>query len=133
MASVRDRLVTFRDERGRELINLPGAPRPEPEMPATVRFLTAFHYVVLGYQYRTRIIDDAHRGLSVAGARFVLVDGRVSATWTVEDDAVVVRPLRRFSRSERAEVVEEGKELAAFLVGERKLRSPAKIVYKGPN
>ncbi|HEY0697138.1 MAG TPA: crosslink repair DNA glycosylase YcaQ family protein, partial [Micromonospora sp.] len=52
-------------------------------------FLPAFDNAVLGFDDRSRIIDDADRGLSVQGARFVLVDGRVAGTWTTERDAVV--------------------------------------------
>lgn len=117
VAALRGELVTFRDERGRELLDLPDAPRPDPETPAPVRFLPAFDNAILGYDDRTRIIDDADRGLSVAGARVVLVDGRVSATWDVEAETgtVTVTPLRRFSRAERDEVGEEGRELAGFL------------------
>ncbi|WP_419153367.1 DNA glycosylase AlkZ-like family protein [Streptomyces lividans] len=70
---------------------------------------------VLGYQDRGRIIGDPHRGLSVTGARFVLVDGRVSATWTVKDGTVTVAPRRRLTRPERAEVAAEGQALASFL------------------
>ncbi|WP_031085089.1 winged helix DNA-binding domain-containing protein [Streptomyces sp. NRRL WC-3549] len=113
--AVRDRLVSFRDGRGRELLDLPDAPRPDPDTPAPVRFLPAFDNAVLGYQDRSRIIDDAHRGLSVEGARMVLVDGRVGATWTVDAGTVDVAPLRGFSRAERAAVLEEGGELALFL------------------
>ncbi|MEU5261632.1 winged helix DNA-binding domain-containing protein [Amycolatopsis sp. NPDC021455] len=113
--AVREELVVFRDERGRELLDLPEAPRPDPGTPAPVRFLPAFDNAILGYDDRSRIIDDAHRGLSVAGERVVLVDGRVSATWTVDGAAVVVRPLRRLSRPERGEVAAEGSALAAFL------------------
>jgi hypothetical protein len=115
VAAVREELVSFRDERGRELLDLPGAPRPDPETLAPVRFLPAFDNAILGYDDRTRIIDDEHRGLSVAGARVVLVDGRVAATWTVEDGTVAVAPLRRFSRAERESVAEEGRALAMFL------------------
>ncbi|AEK41437.1 hypothetical protein AMES_2872 [Amycolatopsis mediterranei S699] len=113
--AVREELVVFRDERGRELLDLPGAPQPDPGTPAPVRFLPAFDNAILGYDDRSRIIDDAHRGLSVAGERVVLVDGRVAATWTTEDDAVVVRPLRRLTGAERAEVAAEGSGLAGFL------------------
>ena len=80
-----------------------------------MRFLPAFDNAILGYHDRSRIIDDAHRGLSVAGARVVLVDGRVAATWSVEADTVIVTPLRRFSRADRAAVAEEGREVAVFL------------------
>ena len=97
------------------VLDLPGAPRPEPDTPAPVRFLPAFDNAVLGYHDRSRIIDDAHRNLSVAGARFVLVDGRVAATWTVDGGVVVVTPLRAFTRAERAAAAEEGAALASFL------------------
>lgn len=113
--AVREELVSYRDERGRELLDLPGAPLPEPETLAPVRFLPAFDNAVLGYDDRGRIIDDEHRGLSITGARFVLVDGRVAATWTVEDGTVTITPLRRFSRAERESVAEEGRALALFL------------------
>ncbi|MFE0022546.1 winged helix DNA-binding domain-containing protein [Amycolatopsis sp. NPDC059021] len=117
VSAIREELVSFRDERGRELLDLPGAPRPDPATPAPVRFLPAFDNAILGYQDRGRIIDDEHRGLSVAGERVVLVDGRVAATWSVEADTVSVTPLRRFSRAERAGVAEQGQALALFLSG----------------
>ncbi|GAA5142367.1 hypothetical protein GCM10023320_82530 [Pseudonocardia adelaidensis] len=82
-----------------------------------MRFLPAFDNTLLGYGDRSRIVDDAHRGLSVAGERAVLVDGRVAATWALGAGTVVVTPLRRFSRADRAAVAEEGRELAAFLSG----------------
>lgn len=108
VAAVRDELVRFRDERGRELLDLPDAPRPDPDTPAPVRFLPAFDNAILGYQDRGRIIDDAHRGLSVAGERVVLVDGRVAATWRVTDEVVTVEPLRAFSRADRDAVADQG-------------------------
>jgi hypothetical protein len=115
VAAVRDELIAFRDERGRELLDLPDAPRPDPDTPAPVRFLPAFDNAILGYDDRSRIVDDAHRGLSVAGERAVLVDGRVAATWTVDAGTVAVAPLRRLSRADRAAVAEEGRAMAAFL------------------
>lgn len=117
VAAVREELVTFRDERGRELLDLPDAPRPDPDTPAPVRFLPAFDNAILGYRDRGRIVDEVHRGLSVAGERVVLVDGRVAATWKVGESGVVVTPLRRLGGRERAAVVEEGRELASLLSG----------------
>ncbi|QFY13071.1 winged helix DNA-binding domain-containing protein [Nonomuraea phyllanthi] len=117
VAAVRGELVSFRDERGRELLDLPDAPRPDPDTPAPVRFLPAFDNAILGYHDRGRIIDDAHRGLSVSGARVVLVDGRVTATWTQDAGTVTVTPLRDLTRAERTAVAEEGADLASFLSG----------------
>ncbi|WP_129292844.1 winged helix DNA-binding domain-containing protein [Streptomyces lydicus] len=116
VAAVRAELVSFRDEHGRELLDLPDAPRPGPDTPAPVRFLPAFDNAILGYRYRERIIDDAHRGLSVAGERAVLVDGRVAASWKVDRDATVtITPLRRLTPAERSKTTEQGQALAAFL------------------
>jgi hypothetical protein len=118
VSALRGELVAFRDERGRELLDLPDAPRPDPDTPAPVRFLPAFDNAILGYHDRGRIIDEAHRGLSVEGARVVLVDGRAAATWSVETDTVLVTPLRRFSRADRKSVAGEGRALASFLSGD---------------
>jgi hypothetical protein len=115
VAAIREELVSFRDERGRELLDLPGAPRPDPDTPAPVRFLPAFDNAILGYDDRDRVIDRAHRHLSVAGERVVLVDGRVGATWTRDAGTVLVRALRRLTRAERDAVAEEGRGVASFL------------------
>jgi hypothetical protein len=112
---LRPRLLVLRDERGRELLDLPGAPRPDPATPAPPRFLPAFDNAVLGYADRGRIIDDAHRGLSVTGARFVLVDGRVAATWTVTEGELRITPLAPLGAPGRAAVVEEGERLMDLL------------------
>ncbi|GAB3410167.1 hypothetical protein GCM10027569_25400 [Flindersiella endophytica] len=44
-----------------------------------------------------------------------MVDGRVAATWNVEDGTVIVNPLRRFSWADRSAVGEQARELASFL------------------
>jgi hypothetical protein len=119
VARLRPRLRTFRDTRGRTLLDVPDAPLPDPDTPAPVRFLPAFDNAVLGFDDRSRIIDDADRGLSVQGARFVLVDGRVAGTWTTAraGDALHldVTTHRRLTAEERADVEQEGVRLAAFL------------------
>ncbi|GAA2331342.1 winged helix DNA-binding domain-containing protein [Streptomyces kunmingensis] len=115
VGAVREELVVFRDERGRELLDLPGAPRPDPDTPAPVRFLPAFDNAILGYRDRSRIIDDAHLGLSVAGHRTVLVDGRVTASWTVRDDRLRISPLRPLTPQEQEAVHAEAQNLTGFL------------------
>lgn len=120
VARLRPQLRTYRDDRGRDLLDVVGAPLPDGDERAPVRFLPAFDNAVLGYDDRSRIIGAEHRGLSVAGARFVLVDGFVAATWTSSDRQdgeveVTVRPLRALTPSERADVEAEGTSLAAFL------------------
>ncbi|MEU5088838.1 winged helix DNA-binding domain-containing protein [Streptomyces sp. NPDC021356] len=113
--ALRGELVGFRDERGRELLDLPDAPRPDADTPAPVRFLPAFDNAILGYHDRSRIIDDAHLGLSVAGRRVVLVDGRVAARWVTECGRVGVTPLRTLSAQEKRLVRQEADLLTEFL------------------
>ncbi len=120
---LRPELRTFRDERGRELFDIADGTLPDSETPAPPRFLPAFDNAVLGFDDRSRIIDDAHRRLSVAGARFVLVDGRVAATWTtdgdVDDITLRVRALRPLRRADCDAVVAEGETLLTFLTDGR--------------
>jgi len=118
---LRPRLRTFRDTRGRELLDIPDGPLPDPETPAPPRFLPAFDNAVLGYDDRSRIIDDRHRGRSVEGARFLLVDGRVAGVWTIlpADDTATLRItlLTRPSRPDTEELVAEGERLLAWHTG----------------
>ena len=61
--AMRDELAVFADERGRELFDLPGAPRPAADVPAPARFLPEFDNLVLAYDDRSRVIADEHRPL----------------------------------------------------------------------
>ncbi|MEV6211822.1 crosslink repair DNA glycosylase YcaQ family protein [Kitasatospora sp. NPDC051914] len=80
-----------------------------------VRFLPAFDNAVLGYHDRSRIIDALHLGLSGAGHRMVLVDGRVTATWTVRSHRLRISPLRPLTAPEQEAVRAEAQDLTAFL------------------
>ena len=117
---LRPDLAEFRDERGRVLLDVPEGPRPGRETALPPRFLPAFDNAVLGYDDRSRIIDDEHRGLSVAGARFLLVDGRVAGVWASAGTAdagieITVRRLRELAGEEEDEVAIEAARLAGFL------------------
>lgn len=85
---LRPGLLAFRDERRRELFDLPDAPRPDPETPAPARFLPAFDNVLLAHDDRTRIVADEHRPLVVTKNLRVhptfLWDGVVTGTWKAE-------------------------------------------------
>ncbi len=112
---LRPGLRTFRDERGRELLDIPDGPLPDPDVPAPPRFLPAFDNAVLGFDDRSRIIDDQFRGLSVTGARFLLVDGRVAAVWTITPDAVLrVTLLTPQTPADVDAVVAEGEALLSW-------------------
>lgn len=116
---LRPRLLVFRDERGRELYDLPGAPRPSERTAAPVRLLPDYDNLLLSHADRTRVIDDAtRRALAVPNGvapGTVLVDGFVRGSWKLGDAALVLTPLADWSRAERAAAVAEGEGLLALL------------------
>jgi len=117
---LRPGLAEFRDERGRVLLDVPEGLLPHRETTLSPRFLPAFDNAVLGYDDRSRIIDDEHRGLSVAGARFLLVDGRVAGVWASAGSAegwieITIRRLGKLAGDEQDAVEVEAARLAGFL------------------
>ena len=87
---LRLRLRPFRDERGRELYDLPDAPRPDPDTPAPPRFLPEYDNVLLSHADRTRFVSQDHRSwifntpAPVHGT--VLHDGFMAGTWSIDRD-----------------------------------------------
>ncbi len=117
---LRPRLITFRDERGRELFDLPDAPRPSESTAAPVRFLPEYDNVVLSHDDRSRFFDPADRAaLSqrwwAIGWGRVLHDGVVSAVWRLEPDGLIVRHVERLPKRALAAIAAEGRRLARFL------------------
>ncbi|MCO8271820.1 winged helix DNA-binding domain-containing protein [Actinoplanes sp. TRM 88003] len=108
---LRPQLRSFRDQRGRELLDVLDGPLPDPDQPVPPRFLPAFDNVVLGFDDRSRVIDHAYRGHSVEGARFLLVDGRVAGRWTLTGDTLRVL---LFHPVDVDPVVAEAEELLAW-------------------
>ena len=127
VAPLRDRLVTFaHPDTGRELLDLPDAPRPGAEVPAPVRFLPEYDNVFLGHADRSRIaqVPVPPSVLEPNGSvRLVLVDGMVAGCWTIPREEgparLVVRNLAPWSRAQRRAVVEEGEALLALLAPDR--------------
>ncbi|WP_449406556.1 winged helix DNA-binding domain-containing protein [Nocardiopsis valliformis] len=85
---LRERLVSFRDEAGVELFDLPEAPRPSADVPAPARFLYDFDNLLRGHADRNRVISaenlkriSSRNGMPPAT---VLVDGEVAAVWKVD-------------------------------------------------
>jgi hypothetical protein len=119
---LRPQLATFSDERGRELFDLPDAPRPDPGTPAPPRFLPEYDNVLLSHADRTRVMP-ADRRVPLPpgnGARVgtVLVDGIMRARWRIAADGgaamLVVEPYEPLSQRNAAAVRAEGRRLLRF-------------------
>jgi len=112
-------LRRFRDEHGRELVDLRRAPLPPGDSPAPVRFLPRYDNLVLSHADRTRVITDEHRRTVIHGGGMVeatfLVDGFVAGLWKVERGRVRVEPFAPLPRAWRREVDDEASRLEAWL------------------
>ena len=119
--ALRPKLVTFRDERGKELFDLPKAPRPDEDVEAPVRFLPDYDNLMLAYADRTRIIADDHRKHMITNNLGVLpaflVDGVVSGTWKIEKKKLKLNPFVKLSKRVLDELREEGEKLVEFVEG----------------
>ncbi|WP_342380239.1 winged helix DNA-binding domain-containing protein [Myxococcus stipitatus] len=123
---LRPRLLTFRDEQGVELFDVPDAPRPDGDTPVPVRFIPDFDNLLLSHADRTRIISEPHRKrvFTVNGIirPTVLVDGFVRGMWKLERKKahVVLRvePFARLSREDRDALTEEGMRLLACVASD---------------
>jgi hypothetical protein len=123
---LRPRLATFRDEHGRELFDLPDAPRPDPAVPAPVRLLGEYDNVLLGHADRRRIVPEDYPAGEIARGGFVnhlLVDGMLRGAWRLEHEGglratIVIRPFRALRPAERDEVADEARAMAGFAAAE---------------
>lgn len=119
---IRPSLRTFRTEGGRELVDLPDAPRPAEDRPAPPHLLGGFDQMFLSYADRTRVLSDDHRKELVrtrSGARgAVLVDGRFAGVWDLitnrTEAAVAIEPWAELTASERDALVPVAGELLRF-------------------
>ena len=119
-------LRPFRDEGGRQLYDLPDAPRPDPDTPAPPRFLPAVDNLLLAHADRTRVISDEHRKRVCVGAVVeptVLVDGQVVAVWKLirapAGATLEIELLTGLSGTEQAAVAQEGMGLLRFSAADR--------------
>jgi hypothetical protein len=111
------KLRRFRAEDGTELLDLPRAPLPDPEIPAPVRFLPVWDATLLAHARRTGILPEKHRSkvFNVKTPQSVatfLVDGAVGGTWTYEKGRVKTKPFGRLDPAARRDVKTEADRLA---------------------
>ena len=112
-------LRRFRDEQGRELLDLPAAPLPDPDTPVPVRLLPTWDATLLVHARRTGILPEEHRPkvFSTKTPHSVgtfLVDGAVAGTWRYEEGTVRTEPFEPLDAATRRQLAEEGERLATL-------------------
>ena len=115
----RMRLRRFRDEDGKELIDLPRAPLPAADTSAPPRFLPVWDATLLVHARRTQILPEEHRSKvfhvkTPHSVNTFLLDGQVAGTWRHEDGKIDLDAFDGIPRKHRRALDDEARRLAAF-------------------
>jgi hypothetical protein len=85
LEELRPSLVTFADEHGTELFDVPSAPRPGGDVPAPVRLVAEFDNLLLSHADRSRVVstENFKRFFTINGIfpGSVLIDGFAAGLW----------------------------------------------------
>lgn len=112
-------LKRYRDENGRELLDLPRGALPHGDTPAPVRFLPKWDNALLAFADRTRVLPEEYRKsvIKMNGdvAQTFLVDGFVAGIWKFEKGCVTLEAFAPLSRAAQRELKDEATRLEAFL------------------
>jgi hypothetical protein len=112
--------VSFRDEKGAELLDLPDQPLPPASTPLPVRFLAHWDQALLAHADRERIMpaEVLPLRLTLSGDTTFTVVGRVAGSWDLEREGeavkVTLRPHVEIRRAAREEIRAEAERTARF-------------------
>jgi hypothetical protein len=119
LARLDPKLRRFRDEQGRELLDLRRAPIPAADTPAPPRLLAMWDSTLLAYDERTRVLPEEFRKVVIDKrgdvAQTILVDGRVAGIWYVDGRRVRLEPFAPLPKTSRRELEAEAGRVEAFL------------------
>ncbi|UKS25767.1 winged helix DNA-binding domain-containing protein [Paenibacillus sp. HWE-109] len=127
---LRPNLLTFRDEQGQELFDLPDAPRPDPTTPAPPRFLSEFDNMLLSFEDRTRILADEDKPLVFTENGIIratlLVDGFVCGIWSAaqkhQTATLTIKLFRPIAEEQLAAIQTEAAQLFDFIAPDAQTR-----------
>lgn len=120
--SLRPQLVTFQDEQGAELFDIPDAPRPSADTPSAPRFLGEFDNILLSHENRSRIMNQKYRSkvFTINGIirSTILIDGFVAGTWKLirerRKTTLSIEPFTSISEQNSNALMAEGERLLTF-------------------
>ena len=135
VARLRPQLRSFRDENGKELLDVPDGVFADPEVPAPVRFLPEYDNLLLSHADRSRVLCGLGPGLPYPTGRWIgqlLLDGFFRSYWEITtEDGIATLTIDRFSPvpddppGALDEIAAEGERLLEFVApgaDERRLR-----------
>jgi hypothetical protein len=135
VARLRPQLRRFRDENGKELLDVPDGAFADPDVPAPVRFLPEYDNLLLSHADRSRVLCGLGPGLPYPTGKWIgqlLLDGFFRSYWEiVRADGLATLTIDRFTPAPLDppdavdEITAEGARLLAFVapdVGERTVR-----------
>jgi hypothetical protein len=120
---LRPRLVTFRDETGRELFDLPDAPRPDEDTPAPMRFIPEYDNLLLSHADRSRVVTEEHlKRIFAKGG--LLVDGFAAGAWKIArtkgEATLEIETFLKLSKKDTRSVEAGGGQLLKFAAPDAK-------------
>jgi hypothetical protein len=112
-------LARYRDEEGRELVDIAGATIADPDVAAPVRFLPHWDAILLVHARRTGLLPEAYRPRVFStrnpfSVGAYLVDGVVAGAWSVRDGRVELDAFEALKAKDRRAVEAEREALEAF-------------------
>jgi hypothetical protein len=115
-------LRRFTAEDGRELLDLPRAPLPDPDTPAPPRLIPTWDAILLVHARRTGVLPEEYRprifGIKTPQSfPTFLVDGAVAGTWREERGRIRLEPFGRLDAAARRGLNGEAERLAAVFWG----------------
>jgi len=147
---LRPGLRAFSTADGAELLDLPDAPRPDPDTPAPPRFLPEYDNLLFSHADRTRVIPDGHPIPLFPGnggrCGTVLIDGTFRGTWRIAQGknagrpghggsdegpvataTLLIEPFARLPARDRDALTAEGARLLTFLAGQESAHGDVEI------
>src|SRR5262249_24503155 len=113
------RLRSFRDEQGRELLDLPRAPLVPEDTPAPPRLLPRWDELLLAHKDRTRVLPDEYRKAAIQRNGDVqqpsLVGGGRGARGARAGNRTGPEPFAPLPRTARRELEAEAARLNSWL------------------
>ena len=125
VSRLRPQLRSFREENGKELLDVPDGVFADPEVKAPVRFLPEYDNLLLSHADRSRVLCGLGPGLPYPSGKWIgqlLLDGFFRSYWEIDDkNGVATLTIDRFTPvpgdppGAIDEIVAEGERLLAFV------------------